>query len=157
MHRLATRLRTHLRHRPRGQSLVEFALVLPIILLLTLLALDFGRIYLGYINLQNMARVAANFAANNPDAWATNNTVVKTQYQNQIAIDAAATNCRSCLVGRPLTRPSPMSTATGQQRALVTTRAWLTCSFGVITPLVSNIVGNALTSHPPWCSRSRPG
>src|SRR5215471_9013483 len=40
----------------RGQSLVEFALVLPVILVLTLIALDFGRIYLGYINLQNMAR-----------------------------------------------------------------------------------------------------
>ena len=52
----------------RGQSLVEFALVLPIILLVVLLALDFGRTYLGYINLQNMARIAANYAANNPTA-----------------------------------------------------------------------------------------
>jgi hypothetical protein len=47
MHRLATRLRTHLHSRTRGQSLVEFALVLPIIMMLTLTALDFGRVYLG--------------------------------------------------------------------------------------------------------------
>ena len=56
------------RRRTRGQSLVEFALVLPILLFLTLVALDFGRIFLGYINIQNMARIAANFAANNPNA-----------------------------------------------------------------------------------------
>ena len=44
------------RRRTRGQSLVEFALVMPILLFLTLIALDFGRVYLGYINLQNMSR-----------------------------------------------------------------------------------------------------
>ena len=55
--------------RTRGKSLDEFALVIKILLFLTLIALDFGRVYLGYINLQNMARIAANFAANNPTAW----------------------------------------------------------------------------------------
>ncbi len=58
------------RHRRRrGQSLVEFAIVLPILLFLTLVALDFGRVYLGWINLQSMSRIAANLAANNPTAW----------------------------------------------------------------------------------------
>src|SRR6476659_5639717 len=57
------------REKSLGQSLVEFALVLPVMLLLMLTALDFGRVYLGYINLQNMARIAANFAADNPSAW----------------------------------------------------------------------------------------
>src|SRR6185437_10682149 len=53
--------------RARGQSLVEFALILPVLLLLTLIAVDFGRVYLGWINLQNMARIAADFGANNAD------------------------------------------------------------------------------------------
>ena len=95
MHRLATRSRTNDGHRQRGQGLVEFTLITPLILLLTLIAVDFGRVYLGYINLQNMARVAANFAANNPEAWADNDTEVKERYQNQIAADAEATNCSS--------------------------------------------------------------
>src|SRR6185503_5113295 len=59
---LASR-RTAGRSRARGQSLVEFALILPILLLLALIAVDFGRIYLGWINLQNEARIAADFGA----------------------------------------------------------------------------------------------
>ena len=86
------------RERTLGQSLVEFALVLPILLFLTLIALDFGRVYLGYINLQNMARIAANFAGNNPTAWdgtvVANDAVLKTKYYNQIIADAQAINCK---------------------------------------------------------------
>ena len=86
------------RGRTRGQSLVEFALVLPILLFLTLIALDFGRVYLGYINLQNMSRIAANFAANNSSAWDSvstpNDATLKTKYYNQIIADAQAINCR---------------------------------------------------------------
>src|SRR4051794_25746815 len=52
-----------IRRRNQGQSLVEFALVLPVILLVLLVAIDFGRVYLGYINVQNMARIGANYAA----------------------------------------------------------------------------------------------
>lgn len=85
------------RRVPRGQSLVEFALILPIMLLLTLTAVDFGRVYLGWINLQNMARSASNFAANNPEAWLDpsdpDNAATITKYRNQVLNDAAATNC----------------------------------------------------------------
>ena len=86
------------RERTLGQSLVEFALVIPILLFLTLIALDFGRVYLGYINLQNMSRIAANFAGNNPTAWdgtvVANDAVLKTKYYNQIMADAQAINCQ---------------------------------------------------------------
>jgi PKD repeat protein len=140
----ATRLRTHNRRHRRGQGLVEFALVLPVILLLTMIALDFGRIYLGYINLQNLTRIAANIAANNSEAWADNDTEVLTRYQNQIALDASATNCE--LLGG--TAPAPTFTdvngdgitnGVGDYATVA-----LTCSFGVITPFVSNIVGGSV-------------
>ena len=86
--------------RSRGQSLVEFALTLPLMLLLLMIALDFGRIYLGWINLQNMTRIAANYAANNPTAWSITkpDPASQTRYQNQIKEDAAATNCQLPLV-----------------------------------------------------------
>jgi PKD repeat protein len=156
MYRLATRLRTHLHDRTRGQSLVEFALVLPIIMLLTLAALDFGRVYLGYINLQNMARIAANFAANNPTAWTVSSdpkvqakhveTLAK--YQKEILADAAASNCNLPLVGGVQTAPAPIFTpprpAGTSPQIGDTAKVEITCSFGVITPVISNVVGSTI-------------
>src|SRR5690349_25010112 len=77
----------------RGQSLVEFALLLPILLLLALIAVDFGRVYLGWINLQNMARIGANFAANNAGEDWTIGSPNFIRYTNQMTGDASATNC----------------------------------------------------------------
>ena len=59
MTRLIRRLRR--RERSRGQSLVEFALVLPILLLLVLITVDFGRALYGWVVLQNSARIAAKW------------------------------------------------------------------------------------------------
>jgi PKD repeat protein len=156
MYRLATRLRTHLHDRTRGQSLVEFALVLPIIMMLTLTALDFGRVYLGYINLQNMARIAANFAANNPTAWTTSadplvqakHVETRTKYQKEILADAAASNCNLPLVAGVQTVPAPIFSPTrpaGTSPQIGdTARVDITCTFGVITPVISNIVGGSV-------------
>jgi PKD repeat protein len=155
MHRLAARLRTHLHNRTRGQSLVEFALVLPIIMLLTLTALDFGRVYLGYINLQNMARIAANFAANNPDAWTTSadpaviaaHQATQLKYQNQILGDAAATNCNLPIVAGKQRAPDPTFTdanANGTPEIGDTANVGISCTFGVITPVIANVVGGSI-------------
>jgi PKD repeat protein len=127
--------------RTRGQSLVEFALILPALLLLTMVALDFGRMYLGYINLQNLTRVAGNFAANNPNAWLKNQTGTITKYRNQVLADAANTNCSLS----PATPANPVFTdadndgiATGVGDSATVT---FTCNFKVITPIISSIIG----------------
>lgn len=131
--------------RSKGQSFVEFAIVLPVILLLTMTALDFGRVYLGWINLQNMVRAAANFAANSPTAWLVpNDTATIARYQNQVRNDAAASNCQL----NPATPAPPTFTdtngdlsATGiGDYATVT----LTCQFSVITPIISTILGGTV-------------
>lgn len=143
-----TRLRRHLATRSRGQSLVEFALVLPILLLLTATALDFGRVYLGYVNLQNMARIAANFAANNPAAWSgTGDANAQARYQNQILADASASNCDLPVVSGKKTAPIPTFTdwnANGTPEIGDTAKVSLSCRFGVITPFISNVLGGSL-------------
>src|SRR6266508_5909591 len=102
------------RERTLGQSLVEFAVVLPLLLFLTLIALDFGRVYLGWINLQSMSRIAANLAANNPTAWSGGgDATVQAKYQNQIRDDAAASNCELPKVGGVQTAPNPTFTDAG--------------------------------------------
>lgn len=50
------------RRRRRGQTLVEFALTLPILLLLMFGIVEFGRIFQAWITVQNAARDAARFA-----------------------------------------------------------------------------------------------
>jgi len=46
----------------RGQSLVEFALILPILLILLMGILDFGRAIAAYNSVSNAARSAARVA-----------------------------------------------------------------------------------------------
>ena len=116
--------------RTRGQSLAEFALVVPVLLLLLLIAIDFGRVYLGWVNLQNMARIAANYAANQPLTWNT------AAFQNQISNDAKATNCD--LVSFPT--PSFSATTVGG-----TVRVDISCTFHPITPVISGILGSGVT------------
>jgi PKD repeat protein len=135
--------------RSRGQSLVEFALVLPVILLLTMVALDFGRVYLGYINLQNMTRAAANFAANNSTAWSTTstvNTATITKYRNQVLNDAAASNCQlnPAIPVAPVFSDASVpadgdATGIGDNASVA-----LTCKFQVITPVISAILGGSV-------------
>jgi PKD repeat protein len=138
--RLPSRFRRD--RRSRGQSLVEFALVLPLILMLTLIALDFGRVYLGWINLQSMARIGANLAANNPTAWSgSGDAAVKARYQNQIRNDATANNCKLPTVSGVQTAPAPTFTgsALGDEAEVA-----ITCTFGVITPGISAILGGSV-------------
>ena len=112
-----------------------------------MIALDFGRVYLGYVNLQNLSRIAANFAANDPDAWqASPNATTQARYRDIVLNDARATNCD--LPGNPDVVAAPTfedRNGDGDTRDLGDlARVQLTCSFTLITPLISGIVGNPL-------------
>jgi PKD repeat protein len=126
----------------RGQSLVEFTLIVPLLLLLLMVAIDFGRVYLGFVNLQNMARIAANYAANNATEFATGDTATLAIYQQQVLNDAKANNCKLPLVGSTETAPAP--TFSGYNVGDTATVA-LDCTFNVATPIISNILGSNLT------------
>ena len=62
--------------KSRGQALAEFALLVPVMLLLMLLAVDFGRLFFSYISVTNVAREATNYAALN----ASDSGYVKSDY-----------------------------------------------------------------------------
>jgi PKD repeat protein len=144
------------RRRTRGQSLVEFALVVPILLFLTLIALDFGRVYLGYINLQNMARIAANFAGNNPSAWdgvvKSTDDDLKDKYYHQIIADAQAINCSLIDVNADgdIDADDFTPTFTDQTGNGIGTDAGdigevqIGCRFAVITPGIANVLGGSV-------------
>jgi Flp pilus assembly protein TadG len=52
-----------LRRGERGQSLVEFAMVVPILLLLVFAIIDFGRLLMNQVTLTNAVREGARIAA----------------------------------------------------------------------------------------------
>lgn len=54
--------------RERGQSIVEFAIVLPLVLIVLLGLLDLGRVYYTLVALEDMASEGATYAAIHPDA-----------------------------------------------------------------------------------------
>jgi Flp pilus assembly protein TadG len=63
---LLARLRAHLRTRSRGQSLVEFGLILPVFLLLFATTLDLGRLAFARVTVTNAAREGAFQASKTP-------------------------------------------------------------------------------------------
>jgi PKD repeat protein len=124
------------RHRSKGQSLTEFALILPVLLLIVLVAIDFGRVYLGWINLQNVARIAAGYAANHPEAWdATPDVTVQGRYAELVENETTAINCDLTggvrepifIAGYDLGDPVEVG---------------ISCQFSVITPGISAVLGN---------------
>ncbi|HEV8634270.1 MAG TPA: TadE/TadG family type IV pilus assembly protein [Chloroflexota bacterium] len=56
------------RRNEKGQGLVELALLLPILLVVVMGAIDFGRVYFAYIAIANAAREGAFYVSLNPTA-----------------------------------------------------------------------------------------
>lgn len=108
---------------------------MPVLLLILMMGIDFGRIFLGWVNLNNTARIASNFAANNAPQMAAGNPAAIAGYENLVRQDASATNCA---LPTPLPPPTyPDGTDLGD-RAHVE----ITCRFSVFTPIISNILGS---------------
>ena len=127
--------------RYRGQSLVEFALVLPIALILLLAVFDVGRAVFTYNTLTNAAREGARLAVVNQDSGK-----IVLRVQNQLFASALAnasdpTNPvvtfrkerpNSDVVSNPVC--SPMATGCV---AVVTARA----AWSAVTPIIGALIG----------------
>src|SRR4051794_36543345 len=134
---------TSRRDRSRGQSMVELALILPVVLLVVLGGIDFGRVFLGWVDLHAMARHAADYAAANPDAWSTVNpdAGAQAEYLRQIQAEATDINC----VVPSVPDPSFPSGPNGNDGLGVPVTVRISCSFYLITPMIGAIVGNPVT------------
>lgn len=123
--------------RGRGQSLVEFAISFPVVMLMILFGVDFGRVFVGWLSLSNAVREAANYAAINPTAWSDSNTEAIAEYNRLITAEAGGNTCTL-----PATLPSPSfpSGSTIGSPAVVA----ITCRFSLITPLMTNFFGGGV-------------
>lgn len=121
--------------RSRGQGLVEFALVLPILLLILMIALDFGRGFFAWVGVTNASRAGAAYAASHPTAgWSgTPNANIAATYRTQITTDLLPTNC-----ALPTPVPLPVLSGVNLGDSVAVT---LTCEFSPLTPIVSTVLG----------------
>ena len=99
-----SRLGTTSRHR--GQSLVEFALILPILLTLVGAAVDIARLYQGWITLEGATRDAAEQAA----SFDSSSSAALTRAKTVICTQTAALPGFAAPAGQPTNCTSPAVT-----------------------------------------------
>ena len=124
--------------------MVEIALVVPLLILLLVITIDFGRVFFGWVGLQNAARIGANYAGAHPTAWTAPSTPIKAGQRqeliDQIQFDARSINCDLQAI------PTPVFSAVGGAAATeIGSHATvaLECDFDLITgAFVGAIVGN---------------
>jgi len=108
-----------------GQALAEFALVIPIVLLMFMGIFDLGRMIFAYNGISNAAREGARTAIVN---------------QNRIAIEAEARAATTGLAASDVTVPIPAASCTaatiGSLISVNVQYAWKP-----LTPIIGNVVG----------------
>lgn len=146
---------------PRGQSLVEFALVLPVLLVIMLFAIDFGRAFFSWVTVTNASRVAANYAAVYPrDSYSMscggspiwNCPAATNPYVSQVGMDAAGAFSGVCPLKSgtdflPVFTDGPDFKVSGDTSKDLgdSARVTINCTFRPLTPVISNIVGSSIT------------
>lgn len=95
----------HRRKHPRGQGLVEFTLMAPIVMLLLLGVLDFGRVGFYFVEDSSLARIGARYAA----VYGTNGAgLTDAEILAKIQVQANAATV-------PISQPAACGTATPPQ------------------------------------------
>jgi Flp pilus assembly protein TadG len=109
------------RRRSRGQALVEFALVLPVLLLFFAAALDGGRLFYAQVSLSNMAREGAFEAARTQGDAAAVTQRVQLEARNSGVLDVTPTDIRvTCTAGCAQTLGSRVAVSVDARFNLVT-------------------------------------
>lgn len=126
------------RHDSRGQSLVEFALILPVFLLIVMVAVDFGRAFYSWVTITNAARVGANYAAANPNDSYPNST-----YTSLVQQEALNNICQISGSFNPTFIDGADADTTNKDLG-DGARVAVTCDFRILTPVIGSVLGNAI-------------
>ncbi|MDQ3880187.1 MAG: pilus assembly protein [Chloroflexota bacterium] len=130
------------RRRTRGQSLVEFAIILPVFLLVVGAAIDLGRLFFAYVSTENAAKEGAMYGATNPRcdrvrAGCVDPGTVTWHIQQELDRVPSATHTAECLRGG-----APVSMADCDEGDSY--RVTVSHSFALLTPILTPILGNNL-------------
>jgi Flp pilus assembly protein TadG len=86
--------------RPRGQALVETALVLPVLVLVLLLGIDLGRVFFTSIDLRNAAHEATMQGGVDPDVPCADLKLIVDRQMGRSAPDDAICGSLGSITGR---------------------------------------------------------
>jgi Flp pilus assembly protein TadG len=139
MRALPTLRRLRHRRRSRGQSIVEFALILPIFLVFVAAALDLGRVFYANITLNNAAREGAFLAAKSPELYLEDQPC--NQATNRIVCRIQNESTGSMVSIAPTDIDLTCSVAGCAKAAGSTVSVEVRGSFRLITPLLSFVFG----------------
>jgi hypothetical protein len=114
-----------------GQSVVEFAVILPVALMLLLITIDFGRVFYVYISLVGFAREGALYCASQGTTPAT------------VPSDRVLAGLGSRLAPTVTEASCQQSTVTvGTSDTATVVVATIRAQVQMVTPYVSNVTGN---------------
>lgn len=127
------------RRRSRGQSLVEFALILPVFLVFLAAALDLGRVFYANITLNNAAREGAFQAAITPALYVENQPCNQTTNRVVCRIQNETTGSMIAIAPTDIDMTCSIPGCGEAAGSLVTVE--VRGKFRLITPLLSVIFG----------------
>ena len=126
--------------------MVEFALLLPILLLLLVVAIDFGRLFATFVAVNNAAREGAAFAGLHPTQFtSTDNADPEnvTYRARQEVENPSDTRFTAVTVAAPTCNPAPCPTVLGTGGGK-TIRVSVSTNFTFFTPMVTAIFGSSI-------------
>ncbi len=115
----------------QGQALVEFALALPILLILLAVGADFGRAYFYDLSLRDAAFAAARYGGMNPNDDAGIRNAAKLATPDSGLADASVTITSTT---NPRGRGTPLQIS-------------VSYVFHPLTPVLGQLIGNTITLH----------
>jgi uncharacterized repeat protein (TIGR01451 family) len=132
-----------------GQSMVEFALLLPLFLVVCALAIDVGRLFYSYVAVVNAAKEGAAYGGRNPICATNTNSQlcpdpnnvtwrVTNEASNLSGLTAPVIECISALTDSPYT---DLKDCKQDDTYHVRT----SYAFKLITPILSSVFGSSLT------------
>jgi Flp pilus assembly protein TadG len=138
------------RRRSRGQAVVEFALIIPVFLLLLLAAVDVGRLFFTYIQANNAAREGAAYGAANAASPTLTSGVQAAAFQEANVQSQAGQSAQSDVTVTPVCHNTAgtqvdCSTAPGGIGTGNTITVSVAEPFTFFTPLINGLFHNSFT------------
>ncbi len=128
---------TVIRSARRGQSLVEFAIILPVLLMLTVVIFDLGRVVYYYSALHNAAREGVRYGAATP---------LKQPFVITVDVNGMKNAAKNYAIGLGLKNPNITYAGYGPSETIhdfanPTVEVDLSYEFTPATPVLPNLLG----------------